>query len=349
VTGRKYRIAQWGTGNVGMRALQAIIEHPNMELVALRVFSDAKTGKDAGELCGAARTGVRATQNIDDVIAAKPDCVIYLPDQPNIDDMCRLMQAGANIATACLGFNHRDSIEPDIRKRLEAACEKGRSSLYSTGSSPGWSTEMMPLMLMVTQRRIDSFTMTDYADVATRASPIMLKRLGFGLRPEQMPPDVTPPTLVSTTPSFHSLAEAIGLPLDAVEGTVEYALVRRRTPIAVGTLEAGTIGAIRMGVFGIRRNRRIFNRHSLWYVTRDLDSDWELKQSGWRMQVKGDTSLDVSIAFDVEPDDYARFSPGLTAHPVINVALLVIQARPGLLQTSDLPIVAPTLLDGADC
>jgi hypothetical protein len=168
------RVGVWGTGNVGLRALRATIEHPLMELVAVRVYSEAKEGLDAGELCGIPATGVRATRSIDDVLAARPDCVIYLPHHLEVDDVCRLLAAGVNIATAYIGLNHRDSVEPEMRAKLEAACLQGRSSLYSTGSSPGWATELMPLTLLAMQRRFDCLTIYDYADMSTRNSPKMI-------------------------------------------------------------------------------------------------------------------------------------------------------------------------------
>jgi len=56
---RIWRVVQWATGNVGSRALRMVIEHPRMELVGLWVSSANKVGKDAGELCGLAETGIR--------------------------------------------------------------------------------------------------------------------------------------------------------------------------------------------------------------------------------------------------------------------------------------------------
>jgi 4-hydroxy-tetrahydrodipicolinate reductase len=345
MTKQRYRVAQWGTGNVGMAALRAVLGHPQMELVALRVFSPGKVGRDAGELSGCASTGILGVDSIDAVVAARPDCVIYLPDLPDIDDMCRLLAAGANIVTACIGFNQRACLDPAVLARLEAACTQGGTSLYSTGSSPGWSTELLPLTLMMMQRRFESLTITDYADMAERDSPAMLGRIGFGARVQDMDPHRQPTTVASTTSSFHALAAAIGLPLDEVVGSVEYATATQRTQIAAGVIEAGAIGAVRMGVFGVRGDRRILRRYSTWYVTRDLDPAWELRESGWRMQVKGDTSLDVTIAFDVTQEDYAAYSPGLTAHPVINAAPHVIAARPGVLETRDLPMLTLQLVE----
>ena len=48
---RKYRVVQWGAGNIGTRAMRAVIEHPDMTLVGLKEIGE-KVGKDAGELCG---------------------------------------------------------------------------------------------------------------------------------------------------------------------------------------------------------------------------------------------------------------------------------------------------------
>jgi len=47
---------QWATGNTGQRALREVIRHPNLELVGVLVYDDAKDGVDAGDLCGEAAT-----------------------------------------------------------------------------------------------------------------------------------------------------------------------------------------------------------------------------------------------------------------------------------------------------
>src|SRR5262249_47922767 len=45
---KRYRVAQWGTGHTGLRSLQTVLDHPQYDLVGLRVYSDAKIGRDAG-------------------------------------------------------------------------------------------------------------------------------------------------------------------------------------------------------------------------------------------------------------------------------------------------------------
>ena len=96
---RPYRVVQWATGNIGTRSLRTVIEHPNLELVGLYVHSDGKLGRDAGEIAGIGRIGIAATNSIERIIAARPDCVLYMQQGCDFDDVCRLLSAGVNIVT----------------------------------------------------------------------------------------------------------------------------------------------------------------------------------------------------------------------------------------------------------
>lgn len=48
MSGVTYRVVQWATGNIGLRSLRAVIEHPNLELVGVYVYSDAKRARTPG-------------------------------------------------------------------------------------------------------------------------------------------------------------------------------------------------------------------------------------------------------------------------------------------------------------
>ena len=92
-----YRVIQWATGNVGSRGLRTVIEHPDMELVGLWVSSDAKVGKDAGELAGIAPVGIKATNSAGDLIALEADCVLYMRQGMDVDEVCAILESGKNI------------------------------------------------------------------------------------------------------------------------------------------------------------------------------------------------------------------------------------------------------------
>ena len=84
--GRPLRVVQWATGNIGSRSLRA--RHRASRTRAgggPRPLAPTRSGCDAGELCGTAPTGIRATATIDDVIALEPDCVLYMAGSLDCD------------------------------------------------------------------------------------------------------------------------------------------------------------------------------------------------------------------------------------------------------------------------
>jgi hypothetical protein len=62
---KKYKVVQWATGVVGSAALKGVIRHPKLELVGVKVYSDEKTGLDAGDIVDMDKTGVIATKDVD--------------------------------------------------------------------------------------------------------------------------------------------------------------------------------------------------------------------------------------------------------------------------------------------
>lgn len=341
---KRYRVAQWATGNVGSRCLSAIIDHPRYDLVGVRVYGEDKVGRDAGDLCGRSPTGVVATRDIETIIAARPDCVVYAPHDADFDDVCRLLEAGSNVSTSRMEFNYRGRMAPDLLARIEAACARGGSSLYATGSTPGFFTEIMPLALSALERRIDMITLTDFADMASRNSPEMLFQvLDFGKNLASLDPNAPVGTAMSSPPSLSMTAAALGLPLDDIVTGRSYALATRRTTIAAGTIEAGTVAAMRMEITGLRGGKPLIRRRSTWYVTRDIDQDWDLRDTGLHYLIEGDLPLDVMVKFPVSDVDYPKISPGMTAHPVVNAVPYVCAAAPGIRHTDELPLIVADL------
>lgn len=334
----KYRVAQWGTGNVGLRALRAVIDHSLYDLVAVKVYSAAKAGRDAGDLCAAPPTGVIATRDIEDVLAARPDCVLYMPARAEIDALTRLLEAGINVVTTRMEFNCRDTLDAETRAALEAACARGGASLYATGSTPGVWTEVIPFTLSAMQRRLDRLTVTDFAEMSSRNSPEMLfDLLRFGSDPADWDPNAPYGTAMSTPPSLTMVAAAMGLTLDEIVCSRDYAVAHHRVEIAAGTIEAGTIAAVAMEIAGVRHGEPVIRRRSVWYVAKDLEPAWELRESGLRYQLEGDTPLDLMLTFPVSPEEYPKVSPGFTAHPAVNAIPIVCAAAPGIRHTSELP------------
>src|SRR5262249_26982034 len=138
---RRYRVVQWATGNIGTRALREVIRHPGLDLVGLLVYDAAKEGADAGTLCGEKPVRVKATANRAEVHALGADCVLYMPRALDLDDVVAFLEAGTNVVTTCGAFFDGGRGLGDERLgRVLEACRRGNTSLFDTGSSPGFIT-----------------------------------------------------------------------------------------------------------------------------------------------------------------------------------------------------------------
>src|SRR3954453_9706769 len=114
------RVVQWTTGNVGRRSVAAVMAHPDLELVGCYAWSSDKVGTDVGELCEIDPVGVLATEDVDALLALKPDCVVYNPMWHDTGEVVRILEAGVNIVTTA-AFITGGGLGAD-RERIADAC-----------------------------------------------------------------------------------------------------------------------------------------------------------------------------------------------------------------------------------
>ena len=340
----RYRVAQWATGNIGLRALRHVIEHPHLELVGVRVYDPSKVGEDAGELCGMAPAGVEAVDDDDAVVALRPDCVLYMPRSADASALCRLLEAGINVVSTCGTVHHPPSMDPGLRSRLEEACERGGSTIHATGSSPGFITEAVPLVLASIQRRLDHLTIDEFANLSQRPSPeLLFGQMGFGRPLAEMDPRRFTHGRESFGPSLRLVADALSIPLDDLVAGGEMAVASQSVDIAAGTIEAGTVAAQRITVSGVRNGREALTFRATWFCTEEIEPAWPLLSTGWRISVEGDAPLEVDLRFPVTLSEMAAVTPGYTANRAVNAVPIVCDAPAGIRTTLDLPPIVPIL------
>jgi hypothetical protein len=336
----RLRVVQWATGKVGASSLKAVIGHPKLDLVGLWVHSPEKEGRDAGALVGLPPTGVKATRSLEAIIALEPDCVLYMPEGFFPDELCRLLESGANIVTTRGELHNPAKIDPALRERIETACRRGGTSIHCVGSSPGFITEALPIVLLSIQRRLDCLTVNEYADMVAGCSAAMLfDTLGYGQPLSALPKDRLLGTHIWFAHSFGTVADAIGLPFDDIRMKGELAAAKSPVQVEDRVIAPGTLAAERITVAGLRKGKPLLQFRAHWYATKDIDADWDLRDTGWRVVVEGDTPLDVDIHFPIPPDQIVDTLGRYTAHRPVNAIPYVCAAAPGIRTTADLPQV----------
>ncbi len=340
---KRYKVIQWATGNVGSRALKTVIEHHDYDLVGLWVSSPDKVGKDAGALCGLPDTGIKATNSAADLIALDADCVLYMRQGTDIAELCAILETGKNVSTTRGDFHYPDFMDQNDRALIEAACAKGGTSIYSTGSSPGFVSEALTLPLLSLSRRHDLLTIEEFADMASRDSPDMIFNImGYGVSPGQFDQRKVDHIKRDFGGSLSQIAAAIGLPLDEIDAIGEMSAAKNDTQIAAGLIPAGTVGALRITITGKHKGKPVLRFIANWYCTPDIEAEgWDLRESGWRVTVQGDTPLKVDITYPVSEEEYPLFTPGLTAHRAVNAIPMLCAAAPGIRTTVDMAQVIP--------
>jgi len=342
-----YRVIQWSTGNVGTFALRCILGHPELELVGLLVHSDAKAGKDAGELCGLPACGVKATTDVDAILRMDADCVVYtatadLRPFEAVADICRILESGKNVvSSSVVPLVHPKSFVPEQRAKLEAAAAKGGASFFTNGIDPGFANDLLPLTLTGLCEKWEEVRILEIINYATYAQPtVIFDTMGFGT-----PLDHTPLLLNPGILSFawggtvQLVAEGLGVLLDDVREVYEKRPTVKPLTILGRQIEVGTMGALRFEVQGIVRAKPAIVVEHVTRLDDELAPEWPTGNGSYRVLIKGVPSMQCEFEFQDEHGDHAVGGVLLTATKLVNAIPAVVEAKPGLLTVLDLPLI----------
>ncbi|HSQ00538.1 MAG TPA: dihydrodipicolinate reductase [Candidatus Dormibacteraeota bacterium] len=339
------RLVQWTTGNVGRQSVIAIAKNPGLELVGCYAWSPNKVGRDVGELCGLDSLGVTATDDVDALLALRPDCVVYNPMWQSIDELVRILAAGANVVTTAAFINGR-RLGPD-RERLVEACERGGSSLFGTGISPGWA-ELLSIVLAGICDRIDKVTISEAAYTAGYDSPATEMPAGFG-RPID-DPDLQAMTAEGTavfSEAVAMVADALGVELDDVVCKAEHAKTTTDLDLGSWQIAAGCVAGVAASWQGRVGDRTLVELNVRWKKAPTLEPDWQI-EDGYVIEVQGRPTVRTSVQFLPPPDfeaetlaDFMVLGHIMTAMPAINAIPAVVAAQPGIVSYPDLRLPLP--------
>ena len=337
------RVVQWATGSVGVAAIRGVLEHPELELVGCWVHSEAKAGKDVGELVGSAPLGVTATNSLDDILALDADAVIYAPLLPNLDEVTALLRSGKNVVSPIGWFYPSESEAAP----LEAAAREGNVTLHGAGIGPGAATELFPLLLSVMSTGVTYVRAEEYSDLRTYGAPDVLRYvMGFGGSPEKA---LTGPMQKLLDGGFF---QSVRLIVDRL-GFAADPVIRTSQEIAVATAPIDSpMGVIKPGRVAGRRfhwdaavGEAVVVRITVnWLMGEEnLAPAWSFGPAGERyeIEVRGNPNTFVTVkGWQPETvEEGLKSNPGVvaTAAHCVNAVPATCAAEPGIQSFFDLP------------
>lgn len=343
----KYRVIQWATGSMGKACLRAVIDHPDLELAGLYVYSDNKVGRDAGEIAKRRATGVIATKDPEEIIALDADVVIHTPRiqfpySYHNKDMCRLLASGKNLITInghSFPAYHGDAYVAEF----EDACRQGNSSFFSTGLNPGFVVEKITAAATGICTRLDSISVTEVFDVSGAPDyDYVFNVCGMGSDSDKLDLGPSGPVteLISGmyTEVIALLAYRLNMILERIEPDHYVTLAPGDIHARAGLVRAGTVAATHWNWHGIVEGRRCINLSVNWVMGRTLPGFESFDH--WTVSIRGIPGIDIRMNL-VEPEDTGVKSKSeqfAVAGSVINAIPEVCAAPAGIFH---FPLFAP--------
>ncbi len=356
------KVGVWGPGSMGVIALRGVIDHPELQLVDVVVHSDAKAGRDAGELCGIGPVGVVAAQDPAAMLAGDADVVVYaaganLRPLEAVADMVSILRAGKNVVScSVVPLVFPDAVNAALTDPLRQAALAGGASFFTTGIDSGFANDVLPLVLSGVSRVIESIRVTEMFNYATYPDKdAVYEILGFGKPPEFTAFAAAPGMFAfGWGPVLHQLAAGLGVKIDNVEESIERIPASESFDTPTGHIAAGTIAAMRSTLTGYFGDRPTFVLDHVTRMRDDIAPDWPQphisirpKDLGYgpasgrglyRVEIEGSPSMrcEFEMAEDHDHDLGARIAG---ASRMVNAIPAVCAAPPGLLSALDLPMV----------
>ncbi|MFJ4653414.1 dihydrodipicolinate reductase [Nocardia sp. NPDC088792] len=356
------KVAVWGPGSMGLIALRAVIDHPELTLTGLVVHSTTKVGVDAGALCGIPDTGVRATSDPATILDGDAEVVVYaaaanLRPGDAIADMSAALRAGKDVVScSVVPLVFPAAVDTALTEELRAACAAGGASFFTTGIDPGFANDVLPLVLTGMSRNIESVRVTEMFNYGTYPdASAVYDILGFG-KPPEFPAFAAAPGVFSFGwgPVLHQLAAGLGVEIERLAESVERVPADTAFDTPTGHVGAGTIAAMRSTLTAYVDGAPKLVVDHVSRMRDDIAPDWPQPhiaiapddfgcpgvtgRGSYRVEIEGSPAMrcELELAENHDHDLGARVAGSVR---MVNAIPAVRRAAPGLLSALDLPLV----------
>ncbi len=327
------RVVQWTTGKTGSAAVRAMVDHPILRVVGCYAWSEEKVGRDVGELCGVDPIGVTATDDIDALLALRPDCVTYMPYRPDVDHVVRILESGANVVTT-LYMLAGSGYGADVADRIGEAARCGGASLYASGIYPGHAA-MVALATSAMCRRIERLSLLESLDMSGYANEKMFRAMGIDSEPDDpQAAELVERSCGSFRDQVAVLAGALALDLDEIRFHADFAVASEPLDFGFMTIGTGHVAGIRGTIAGIAGGRPRLECRSVWKMGDRMTPNWPV-DDGYTIEIEGDPSVRCRL----EPLGGHFDGAVTTAMPAVNAIPAVCAAEPGVVNRGRLPLV----------
>jgi hypothetical protein len=346
------RVVVWGTGFVGRMVIPEVLRHPGFELVGVGVSNPDKVGKDVGEICALGPIGLAATDDLEALIALRPDALVhYGPTAAHADDNIRdigaFLRAGIDVCSTAMTPWVWPSMRlnpPSWTEPITKACAAGGASCFTTGIDPGFANDLFPMTLMGLCGEVQQVRALEILDYINYEGDYE-EEMGIGRPPEFTPMlEHTDILVMSWGGTVPMMAHAVGVELDEITTTWEKWVTDKEIDTAKGVIKPGHVAAIRFTINGMLDGEPRICLEHINRVGQDAAPDWPrgTQDDVYRVEIKGSPSITQETSFrftDGSGRDAAAAGCLATGLRALNAVPAVNDLPPGWVTALDLPLI----------
>ena len=244
------KIIQIGMGPLGIKIAKMIAERNAVETVAAVDINPGLKGKDLGQLCDAAISGVTISNNLAEAVKKfNPDVAVLT----TVSDMHRIVpqieaivNLGLPVVSTCEELSHPWDESPQLAKQLDELAKNNKVAILATGVNPGFMMDALPAFLTAVCMGVDKIRVNRFQDAQFRRLPFQ-KKIGAGLTLEEFEQKKQAGTLrhVGLTESMQMIARRMGWQLDKTEDIINPVVAEKQSVTKAMAIEEGQARGVR--------------------------------------------------------------------------------------------------------
>ena len=338
--GRTYRIVLYGLGGVGSAVARIVARKTSIRIVAAVDTDPAKIGRDVADIPGLdAPTGVIVAAALPPRLEADLAIQASTPDLPSIAREIEALAARKLNVVSVSGAFYTAASHPDIARRIDEAARGAGVSVYATGATPGFFSDVLPSFVTRACARVDSVHVKRTVNMSQWGTGIY-DHYGIGWSKDRFDAAAADGSLKlfdRLGQSVDYLAAALGWTLERRdEQKAGFPSATRRQGNGI-VVEPGRICGFSHKHLGIVAGAPSIVVDYTAIVGLDPALDGEAEQT--RITIVGDPGIVLDISGDVLSDPKSIYQA--TAATAVNSVAHVVGAAPGLLRPDSVPVLTP--------
>lgn len=328
MTTHKIRVIQYGVGPIGAGIVRLMLQKPEIHIVGAIDSDPQKIGKDLGRIVGAERDlGVVIGGEARDVLRAGAHVVVHTTSSyltQVADQLLGCLQAGSNVVSTCEELAYPFRKHSELAQTLDRAAREHRVALLGTGVNPGFAMDKLVLTLSTACQEVRRVKVQRVVDASRRRLPLQ-KKVGAGMTVEEFQAQVQAGVIKhhGLPESAGMIADSLGLRVDNIEETIEPVVAQEAVRSEFLEVAPGRVKGVRQVARGLGAGEENVRLELQMYLGAPEPVD--------SIEITGVPDLSLAIPGGIHGDL-------ATAAIAVNCIPALLEAKPGLLTSRDIPM-----------